>query len=439
MRDFSSVLVTWGLRSYKGDPGMIGLEPTFDDHLANLVAVFREVRRVLRKDGCLFLNYGDGYVAGQGGRQSSVGEMPKKSIQLSANPHSRPDVDVGSWSDRDATSKTLAPHSYWKPKDLMLMPARVAIALQEDGWWLRSEIIWHKPNPMPESVRDRPTSAHEKLFLLSKSGNPTFWTHQIQNGTRINPRPDYRVWTDIKTQKIKRKNMWQGHSYFYDAEAVRVPSTGNLAGNIPGKSVVASNKGVDSHDQRGTWRRTRTSEEQAALGANLRNVWTISTQGFPGSHFAVFPTKLVEPCIKSGTSEKGVCSECGAPWVRQRATRSYSSPVNMPDGWDTGPGAHGSAHRNGREKGQTHQPTPRQPHPTGWLPSCSCDAPTEPATVLDCFSGAGTTGLVADRLGRDAVLIEISPEYAEMARKRIYDENPLFTDVSIDNQTVVSP
>ena len=159
----------WGLRSYRGDDGMIGLEETFDAHLSALVAVFREVRRVLRADGCCFVNYGDAYVSGQGGRQSAVGEMPQKVIQKQANPRHRDDVDVGSWSDRDVTSKVLFPSTKLKPKDLMMMPARVALALQADGWWLRSEIVWHKPNPMPESVTDRPTSAHEMVYLLTKA------------------------------------------------------------------------------------------------------------------------------------------------------------------------------------------------------------------------------------------------------------------------------
>ena len=145
-----------------------------------------------------------------------------------------------------------------KPKDLLMMPARVAMALQADGWWLRSEIVWHKPNSMPESVRDRPTSAHEKVYLLTKSAR-----------------------------------------YFYDAEAVRVACSPN------------------THDRRaGTWKEKRTVAEQAEIGANLRNVWTIPTHAYPDAHFATFPPKLVEPCIKAGTSERGACPECGAPWTR---------------------------------------------------------------------------------------------------------------------------
>ena len=139
----------WGLRAYRGDAGMIGLEPTFDEHLENLVAVFREVRRVLRADGTLWLNYGDAYSGGVPGGASPDGARKGRADMASAAAPKR---------GRE-----------WKPKDLLMMPARVAMALQADGWWLRSEIVWHKPNPMPESCTDRPTSAHEKLFLLSKS------------------------------------------------------------------------------------------------------------------------------------------------------------------------------------------------------------------------------------------------------------------------------
>ena len=207
----------WGLRSYKGDPGMIGLEPTWDEHLANLLAVFREVRRVLRKDGVFFLNYGDAY-----GGSKSAGR----------NDNDRNNVDGFVGHQNNEGPSRVEKKSHVGVKQLLMMPARVAIALQEDGaadakamrmirvfrerlvdaydggpipdrvlhalesmdkeyseakgesWWLRSEVIWHKPNPMPESVRDRPTSAHEKLFLLSRSAK-----------------------------------------YFYDADAVRLPST----------------------------------------------------------------------------------------------------------------------------------------------------------------------------------------------------------------------
>ena len=225
----------WGLRAYEGNPGMIGLEPTFEEHLENLVEVFREVRRVLRPDGTLWLNYGDAYAGG--GRGTNINGKQGTNKGTYYLPPERS-------GDR-------------KPKDLMMMPARVAIALQADGWWLRSEIIWHKPNPMPESVTDRPTSSHEKVFILTKSAR-----------------------------------------YFYDAEAVRVP----CLSSTPGKGEIVGTPGQSTeHDRRHDFVRTRSRAEQAAIGANLRNVWKIPTQGVKESHFATFPEKLVEPCIKAGS------------------------------------------------------------------------------------------------------------------------------------------
>ena len=237
----------WGLRDY-GVQGGIGLEPTLQEHLETIVTVFREVRRVLRKDGTLWLNYGDAYA---GGGRGGGAEGSKQS------------TNVGSRIGPSPITRGL------KPKDLVMMPARVALALQDDGWWLRSEIVWHKSNPMPESVRDRPTSAHEKLYLLTKSAR-----------------------------------------YFYDAEAVRVACSPNTHARRKDRER-APRKGSDTYDRRaGTWKEKRTVAEQAEIGANLRNVWTIPTHAYPDAHFATFPPKLVEPCIKAGTSERGCCAEC---------------------------------------------------------------------------------------------------------------------------------
>ena len=171
----------WGLRSYEGDPGMIGLEPTFDEHLSRLVEVFREVRRVLRTDGTCWLNYGDAY-ANDGKWGGSTGGKHAKGL------HGQ--TGIG----RQKVTTGL------KPKDLMMMPARVALALQADGWWVRSKVIWHKKNPMPESCTDRPTSSYEEMFLLTKSGAPTFWTHRGRAGLRSKPDPDY-VWSNRDTSE----------------------------------------------------------------------------------------------------------------------------------------------------------------------------------------------------------------------------------------------
>ena len=347
----------WGLRAYQGDPGMIGLEATFDEHLANLVEVFREVWRVLRPDGNVWLNYGDAYSSGN--------------ISGHRNGSGRADGIVTESSPRNRNGTPGMPGL--KPKDLLMMPARVALALQSDGWWLRSEIVWHKPNPMPESVTDRPTSAHEKLYLLTKQ-----------------PR------------------------YFYDAEAVRLPPSGRtdpITGFGRSKEVRADAE--------------RTYELDARVGANLRNVWSIPTSPFSAAHFATFPPALVEPCIKAGTSERGVCGDCGAPWVRVvEGTTGLQAHEEYAAGQHAGnrkPPQGGQAEWSARQPKQT----------TGWRPTCDHHAAVIPATVLDPFGGAGTVGLVADRLQRDAILIEISPEYAEMARQRIEGDAPLFAQVAL--------
>ena len=350
----------WGLRSYEKDPGMIGLEPTFDAHLERLVAVFREVRRVMRPDATLWLNYGDAYTSGN--RATQMGNVGGK------------DHPIMSGMPRPRTPAGL------KPKDLMMMPARVALALQADGWWLRSEVVWHKPNPMPESCTDRPTSSHEKLYLLSKRS-----------------------------------------TYFYDAEAVRTPA-GWTRGSPHAKAVPDRGKTADRGIAYGP---------QDGTSANLRNVWSIPTESFSEAHFATFPQKLVEPCIRAGTSERGVCAQCGAPWVREVETTYTDGRAKGGFGTKTIDAEH--------HRWETMPPKTRHDTTTGWRPSCECAHDTVPAVVLDCFGGSGTVAVVAQELQRDAILIEISPTYAEMARERIErphrprmrpgPEKPLFAEM----------
>ena len=363
----------WGLRSYQGGEGMIGLEPTFDEHLGNLVEVFREVRRVLRADGTCWLNYGDAYA--RNGGTGSPG----------------PNAAVGTTKLGVQERNCSAPAGL-KPKDLMLMPARVALALQADGWWVRSEVVWHKPNPMPESVTDRPTSSHEKLFLLTKSAR-----------------------------------------YFYDAEAVRAAwSERSVERHKPGSARAHTgwnSSRVSNGNRQGS--PPRENERQltpdTTKGANLRNVWTIPTHSYSEAHFATFPPKLVEPCILAGTSAKGCCAECGAPWARvisdEAAWKEQRS--KLAEVRDDSVGGKLTASWASNTPGVT--PSRRTVY---WLPSCKCGADTKPCVVLDPFAGAGTVGLVADRLNRDAILLELSPEYAEMARERIVSDAPLLAEVT---------
>jgi DNA modification methylase len=325
----------------------IGLEGTLAEYIATLVAVFREVRRVLHPTGCVFLNLGDSYASG--------------------SPCDRRNV-IGNGSPDEAMERRSRLHGGLKHKDLMMVPARVAIALQEDGWFVRSEIIWHKKAPMPESVTDRPTSAHEKIFLLTKS-----------------PR------------------------YFWDQEAVREE------GVDPDRQRWDRIGGANGH----TVRHSEGGMIGASAGRNMRNVWTLGPEPNPLFHFATFPSEIPRRCIKAGTSERGQCSACGAPWVR---TTSSEKVIES-----TSPRYAGVSMRNDANDARTRIVR----ETTGWQPSCSCDADVVPQTVLDPILGSGTTLLVADQLGREGIGIELSPDYAQMAERRIRGSAPMFTTVEV--------
>jgi DNA modification methylase len=343
----------WGLRDYGAD-GQLGLEATPEEHVGAMVAVFEEVRRVLRSDGTLWLNYGDSYAHDGCGPQ---GDSP------AARPKNR--------AQRDNDKRRRNNHGL-KPKDLVGMPWRVAFALQAAGWYLRSDIIWHKPNPMPESVTDRPTSAHEYLFLLAKS-----------------PR------------------------YFYDADAIR-------EGIDPASWNKTKSDGRAKRESLGSMARTtpvgRTCGNHPA-GRNKRTVWTVATQPYSGAHFATFPPRLITPCIMAGTSERGCCSGCGAPWVRVVDKGGLVSS-------DGRTGSCGAINQGGvgnsisRAGISYYGMQRRERSTTGWRPSCECNAAPEPCTVLDPFGGSGTTAEVAEALGRRWILIELNPDYEPLIRRR---------------------
>lgn len=357
----------WCLRDY-GVGGQIGLEPTPEDWVQRLVDVFREVRRVLRKDGTLWLNVGDAYAA-----QRSGTAMPAETLAGGSHGHTgangagdrgrgwnnEPDgVAVGSGG---RTPRRNASRYGLKHKDLIGLPWMLAFALRTDGWYLRSDIIWHKPNPMPESVTDRCTKSHEYVFMLAKS-----------------------------------------QRYFYDADAVKEPA-------IHSNETVRNNGGKNA--QMGRYGQTRTGFIGAVTVAatrNKRDVWTIPPQPFAEAHFATFPKELPRTCILAGTSEQGACPDCGAPWDR---VVEYHGVL---------PG-NGKMHDGHRPDGMVMTGRDRPPTRSvlGWRPSCECGrVDTVPCVVLDPFLGSGTTALVALEMARDVIGIELNPEYAEMARKR---------------------
>lgn len=341
----------WGLRDY-GVEGQIGLEPTPEEHVERMVEVFREVRRVLRDDGVLWLNYGDCYAGSTTGadRPPEPGHTHEDSGRVKTgqeNKHRRPDAGL-------------------KPKDLVGMPWRIAFALQADGWYLRSDIIWSKPNPMPESVTDRPTKSHEYVFLLSKQAR-----------------------------------------YFYDADAVRESHVGagweRSHANRPGHSNGETGAGV------------RFGNNPA--GRNRRTVWEIPTQPTPEAHFATFPEALVEPCIKAGASERGACPECGAPWRRVVEAHRLRRDELDPSDPRYRPHQYSGSYEKINGKGDAGF---RSSTTLGWAPSCTCGCEeTVPCVVLDPFGGSGTVAKVARDLGRSSILIEINPEYVQIAKKRL--------------------
>lgn len=343
----------WGLRDY-GVPDQLGMESTPDEYVANMVKVFAEVYRVLRDDGTLWLNLGDSYAndtkwGGSGGNPASknytsglggcIGQKAKRNTGLS-------------------------------PKSLVGIPWKVAFALQDAGWTLRQDIIWHKPNGMTESVRDRCTKAHEYVFLLSKN---------------------------------KR--------YFYDSEAVKVPAQNRGAADAD--KLTRRKRGLPRDG--GIGRFTRGGGSETGFGSfetrNLRSVWKISTNSFKGAHFATFPPKLASRCILAGTSAKGCCPDCGSPWVRiLERSRVPTRPAK--ESKVVGLGSEVVGNRDPLR----HVTVTKD---VGWKPSCKCGGDPVPCTVLDPFSGAGTAGLVAVGAGRRFIGVEINPEYAAMADRRI--------------------
>jgi len=402
-----------------------GKEPCALCYVCHLRTIFAEVKRVLRDDGTLWLNLGDCY-AGSGKAGNSL-EYQRKHTQF------------GQKERRERLGLPTRPVYGLKSKDLVMTPSRVAMALQADGYTLRSMIPWLKRNTTPESVRDRPTIASEFLFLFAKSGKAQYWTHPVKSGRRKKPKPDYiyihkRTRKQVSHQPVSnrilkkfwiRKNLWRSHQYFYDVDAVRIPHKTADSRNVSeqkykGKfdknicETVSSPRARQNRDNyipsyyHPTGRNRRTTDwwfdsldliikSQRAYLKHLEHIknnqglltdkvgmplgFSINTKPFKQAHFAVFPRNLILPCLLAGTSPSG-CDYCGAPYAR--ITKQTLD----------------------------------------WAPTCDCNLSDNngKCIVLDPFIGSGTVAIEAVNNGRDYIGIDISQEYVAMAQKRIKQE-----------------
>jgi DNA modification methylase len=255
-----------------------------------------------------------------------------------------------------------------KPKDMMLIPQRLALALQADGWWVRSDIIWAKPNPMPESVTDRPTKSHEYIWLLAKSKD-----------------------------------------YFWDSEAIREPHIDFERGANGTRIGWSDEEREEPGNRRGTALNIDRNGNKRAYnpsGRNARTVWNIATQPYSGAHYATYPEELVLRCLKAATSERGCCPKCGKMWERIIESSGITRERNLKINTDKALAGINETHRlNGKDYVHATIAT------NSFRPSCACDLPPIPATILDPFCGSGTTLLVAKRMGLSAIGLDLSYQY----------------------------
>ena len=396
----------WGLRDY-GCSGQIGLEKTPTEFIERLVHVFREVRRVLRKDGTLWVNMGDWYATGAGSGRSMGGECFGKQNAV---------IAAGGFQ---ACQANRMPLPGLKPKDLVGIPWMLAFALRADGWWLRQDIIWAKPNPMPESTRDRCTKSHEYLFLLTKSARYFYDAEAIAEP--ISETSIQRLSQDVDNQ----------------TGSDRVPGKTNGAMKAVGRGGKNAMRGQGSNRESETGPANREGRDMRDVGVgatrNKRSVWTVTTKGYSEAHFATFPPALIIPCILAGTSAKGACAECGAPWQRITEGGEPDMAHRKACGSNGDGEYHGKATKDFTAAGAQNASETKarilagmcERKTVGWEKTCRCGTDeVVPCVVLDPFGGSGTTGRVALDHGRSAILIELNPDYIGLIEKRTTNLTP---------------
>lgn len=413
----------FGLRNY-GVDGQIGLEETPEQFIQKMVEVFREVRRVTRDDGVLWLNLGDSY----SGSMSSKGAVVNKNS-----------MSAGTGQDVGYRDKPMGIVDGYKAKDLMEIPSEVVRALRKDGWYLRSRIPWIKRNCMPESTTDRPTSAIEYIFLMAKSAK------YFYDGEAIRVQSSESYQNDSRPQGVLRQKVNKRSKYPDAGQFKKQDQTGNPtytgfnerykkkkgSENLP-RTYDLQNRIKELRDQAGcdnpfgATRNYRNSdpffESWQGLYSESENplAFIINPQARPELHFATFPDLLAETCIKAGTSEYGCCPKCGAPYQR----------IVEASGGSTGKSWHPHA-----DDGVTGQiggmPTEGYTRKfKGWQPTCKCgEKERVPCVVLDPFMGSGTVAVVARELNRSSVGCELNPEYVKIIRKRLNADSQLDTGV----------
>jgi DNA modification methylase len=411
----------------------MGSEPTIAEFVDRLVGVLREVRRVLKPTGVCFINIADSYASGKGschnpgGGADSLGQDKRAA---GAHPLNR-------GNKSDLTRQGL------QPKSLMLIPERLLLALQLDGWIVRDRIMWVKGreyadddlglNPMPGSQKDRCTNAHEFIFHLTKPTPTLYWTHErTGRACSVKPEPDY-IWIhkETKQETVEPqtgkewtcRNLWRGHDSYFDWQAIAEPPRGDgKVSTLAGWDTASRSHGTVHKSGR------NAADAPAAKGCDStplvmpRNVWIFPTKGYKGAFYASYPPELPRRCIKVGSSAHGCCSACGKPWVRvssqtlvpgAKACKANTYDERDATGAETDD--QGSKRdRDGHVKG-CHYEIEQQ----GWQPTCDCNAAVSPSVILDCFMGSGTTAAAAQELGRNWIGIDLDARNLALIEERL--------------------